>query len=79
MKYAREEILDPRNRHKKKSWTHDMPTRRNFRPTKQPLEKLLDPQKPTKIDFLRKRRSFTLTNTHEKKIRPKKSRWHNDA
>ena len=43
MKYAREEIVDPRNRHKKKPWTHDMPTRRNFRPTKQPLEKLLDP------------------------------------
>ena len=79
MKYAREEILDPRNSHKKKSWTHDMPTRRNFRPTKKPLEKRLDPRKPTKIDFLPTRRSFRLTNTHEKKIRPKKSRWDNDV
>ena len=35
-------ILDPRNAHEKKSWTHEIPTRKNLRPTKHPREKFSD-------------------------------------
>ena len=30
--------------HEKKNWTHEIPTRRNFGPTKYPRENILDPQ-----------------------------------
>ena len=36
-------ILDPRNTHEKKSWTHEKPTGNKFGPTKYPYEKILDP------------------------------------
>ena len=37
-------ILNPWNTHNKKSWAYEIPTRRNFVPTKYPWEKNLDPQ-----------------------------------
>ena len=30
--------------HERKSWTHEIPTRKCFRPTKYPLENILDPR-----------------------------------
>ena len=39
----REKISDPRNIHEKKILTHEIPTRKNFRPTEYPREKILDP------------------------------------
>ena len=50
MKYPREKIWDPRNTHEKKIGTHEIPTRRNFGPTKYPQRHdgtmALDPQDP---------------------------------
>ena len=45
MKYPRENILDPRNAHKKKIWTHEIHTRKYFGPTKYPRGNILDPRK----------------------------------
>ena len=38
-------ILDPRNTHEKKSWTHKTPMGKNFEPTKYPREKISDPRR----------------------------------
>ena len=37
-------ILDPRNSHEKKIWTHEIPTKNNFRPTKYPGEEIWNPR-----------------------------------
>ena len=37
-KDSREKILDPRNNHEKKFCNHEIPTRKNFGPTKYPRE-----------------------------------------
>ena len=38
-KYTPEKIPDPQSTHEKKNWTHEIPTRKNFEPTKYPREK----------------------------------------
>ena len=42
--YPREKILEQRNTHEKKSWTHEIPTRINFGPTKYPRENIQNPR-----------------------------------
>ena len=37
-------ILDPQNTHEKKFETHEIPTKKYFRPTKYPQEKISDPR-----------------------------------
>ena len=43
MKYPQEIILDPRNTHKKKFETHEIPMRKHIGATKYPQEKFSDP------------------------------------
>ena len=38
-KYTPEKIPDPQSTHEKKNWTHEIPTRKNFEPTKYSREK----------------------------------------
>ena len=66
-KYSREKKSDPRNTRKnfgpaRKFWTHETPTRKNFRPTKYPQEKNFGPTKYPRENILDPR------NTHEKKF-----------
>ena len=42
-KYPREKISDSQNTHDKKSWIHEIPSRKTFRFTKYPRKKMLDP------------------------------------
>ena len=61
-------MLDPKNTHKKKIWTHKIPMKKNLAPikqsqencgpTKHPKEKFLDPQR---YDSTRPREFSTLT------------------
>ena len=37
-------ILDPRNTHEKEFETHEIPTKKYFRPTKYPREKISNPR-----------------------------------
>ena len=37
-------ILDPQNTHERKFWTHEIPRRKNLRPTKYPREEFSDPR-----------------------------------
>ena len=46
----------------RKFWTHEIPTRKNFRPTKYPQEKNFEPTKYPRENILDPR------NTHEKKF-----------
>ena len=70
--------------HKRKSWTHKIPTRKNFGPTKYPREKIWDPRNTHEKKFetheIPTRKYFGPTkyprqkildprNTHEKKFR----------
>ena len=52
--------MDPRNTHEKKSWTHKIPTRKNFRPTKYTQEKTWDSQNT------HDKKGVDQRNTHEK-------------
>ena len=61
-KYPREKVLDQRNNHEKKLWTHEIPTRKNLIPTKYPRENILDPRNTHEKNF----------RTHEGTI----ARWH---
>ena len=40
----REKNLNPQNTHEKNFWTHEIPTRKTFGPTKYPREKIWEPR-----------------------------------
>ena len=44
-------ILVPQNIHEKKFWTHKIPTRQNFEPTKYQPDKILEPRNTTRKKF----------------------------
>ena len=69
MKYPREKNLDPRNTHEIKIQTHKIPTRKNLRPTEQPLEKIWDAQSTHE-------KKFWTHKIPTRNFRPAKARWH---
>ena len=83
MKYSWENISDPRNTHEKKSWTNEIPTRKNFGPTKYPREKIWDPRnthdknsRPTKYP---QENILDPRNTHEENFQTNEGRMARDT
>ena len=73
MQHAREKNLYPRNYPQEKYWTYEIPTRKNFGPTKYPREKIFEPTK-----YPREKISDSR-NTHEKNFWTHEGtvvRWH---
>ena len=73
----------PENTHKKKSWTHKIPTRRNIGPKKYPRQKIVYPQNTNQHKFwahewaheIPRRRSFKPTkHPQEKALDPRNAR-----
>ena len=74
MKYQREKISDPQNTHEKKSWTHKIPTRKNFEPMKYPHDnKFWIHNIPTRKSLgpskCPREKIWDPRNTHEEKFR----------
>ena len=68
-------IFESRNQPQEKKWTHEILTRKNFRPTKYPQEKISDPRIPTRKFWTHEiptRKNFGPMNTHEKNSGPTK-------
>ena len=61
MKYARGNILDSQNSHKKKFLTHEILTRKNYGPKKYLWERILDPK----------------STLEKKGLDHRKTQWHN--
>ena len=69
----KKKFLNPRRYPREKVWTHEIPTRKNFRPTKYPWEKMWDPRNTHEKKFsthkIPTRKNYGLT----------KAQWHDST